>query len=303
MAAKLAELRKQAKDMGISKAAILSAKTPAALQQVIDAHNGTGDAKAISRPVKKAKAKAATAPRRKPGRPRKAQPQAQTQEAPKRRGRPPKSASSKSVPAKSTRGRQAKRPTTAKTNGSGEQYKRHTLGMSGNVNFKLKHEGWNPRPDSPPDQIIKALAAHKGDRDAVYEELAPRVSEFVKPNKNDGTKRTKAEKLAMLKYRIARTAWEFAMRTEQHDKAEGRATYGEGGTGFGIFTRKTTRKPAARKPATRSQAKPKPARRGRPPKATPKPAPRRKPAAKPQSRTKPATRRSKPKPKARAGRR
>jgi hypothetical protein len=250
--AKLAELRRQAKSMGIAKSAILGASTPSALQAVIDSHNGTSTKpmkkSAVKKAVAQAQAQEQEAPRR--GRPRKKAATSDTaQKTTVKRGRP-KSASSKSVPAKSTRGRtQAKRPTTAHD----DDLKRNLLN---GVDYGIEHEDWNPRPGSIPDQIVKALKRFRGNRKKVYEFLLPNINQIVKPTNRNGRKLTKDEQRDMLKYRISRTAWEFAMRTEQHDKAEGRVKYGEGGTGFGIYEpkRKTTAAKAIPRP---QKAKPK----------------------------------------------
>jgi hypothetical protein len=111
-------------------------------------------------------------------------------------------------------------------------------------------EGWNPRAGSAPDRIIKALKKFRGDRAKVFDFLAPDVWDFVGKTKRNGDKRTKAEALDMLAYRISRTAWDFAMRTKQHDAADNRVKYGTGGTGQGVWKPAKARKAgSARKAA------------------------------------------------------
>jgi hypothetical protein len=70
----------------------------------------------------------------------------------------------------------------------------------------------------------------------------------------DGSKRSLDSAHEMLKYRISRTAWDFAMKTGQHAAATNRAEYGEGqrkNKPKAAPARKATRKPAARtKPKT-----------------------------------------------------
>lgn len=162
----------------------------------------------------------------------------------------------KSVPAaKSTKGK-AKRATAAS-----DDLKRNLL--SG-VNFK-DAEGWNPRKGSAPDRIITALRKARGNRSTAFDMLVSDVWDFVGKKKRNGSKRTKQEAHDMLRYRISRTAWDFALKTGQHETAKGRVEYGTGGTGAGTFkrsngnskksgkasTKKATAKPAAKKGAAK----------------------------------------------------
>ena len=64
----------------------------------------------------------------------------------------------------------------------------------------------------------------------------------------------------MLAYRIARTAWDFALKTGQHEKAENRVEYGTGGTGAGVWK---PAKKATAKARTATKAAPKKAAKGR----------------------------------------
>lgn len=260
--AKLSELRKQAKDMGIAAAVIRRATTASELQSVIDDHGSHGKPRkkgAVKKAVKKAVAKGKGN-------------SVKTKTTAKKSGR------KASTPAKS-RGAKAKRS----SNSSGYVPKggRNLLNK---INFS-KSDGWNPREGSAPDRIIRSLKRFKGDRTKVFNHLKADVWDFVGKRKANGEKRTKAEAEKMLKYRIARTAWDFAMRTGQHEVAENRVEYGTGGTGAGTWkpakskaksggarkaskpakrkvTQKPTRKPAkAQKGAQRGR---KPAKRGRP---------------------------------------
>ena len=130
-------------------------------------------------------------------------------------------------------------------------------------------DGWNAREGSAPDKIVKALRKFRGNRTKVFEARKSDVWFYVGKKKANGTKRTKADAEAMLKYRISRTAWDLAMRTGQHKSSSNRVEYGTGGTGNGTF------KPARVKPAAKAKAKPKA-----------------KPASKPATRQKPAQRRT-----------
>lgn len=119
----------------------------------------------------------------------------------------------------------------SKTNGNGSGDGRHLLSK---VNYS-KDDGWNPREGSAPDRIIKSLKKNKGDRKKVFEALKSDVWDFVGKTKRNGEKRTKAEAADMLLYRIARTDWQFAVATGQHDIATKRADYGTAGTGAGTW--------------------------------------------------------------------
>jgi hypothetical protein len=216
--ATLAELRKRAKHLGIAPSVIRGADSVKELEGIIaDFNSEDAPAKprkksAVKKAVKKSAAKKLAA---------------------KKSAK--KSASSKSAPAKSTKkSGTAKRPTAAKSSkGTDGPTGRHLLN---GVNFS-DDEGWNARPGSPPDRIVKALKKFRGNREKVFDALVGDVWDFVGKKKRDGSKRTKSDAEAMLRYRISRTAWEFAVRTGQHDAAQDRVEYGTGGTGMGVFKR------------------------------------------------------------------
>jgi len=217
MAAKLADLRKKAKGLGIPPNEIRGATSATELQEVIDNFNGS-KSKATRKSVVKKAVKKATAR---------------------------KSTRSKSAPAAKSKGK-AKRPTAAKrkasTNGDSGRY------MLDSVDYSVT-DGWNPRPGSPPDRIIKALRKFRGNREKVFDFLVGDKWDFMGRTKRNGEKRNKAESEAMLAYRISRTAWEFAMRTGQHEASPNRVTYGEGGTGTGTWKPAKKRAAAKRSPA------------------------------------------------------
>lgn len=256
----LPELRRKAKQQGIPASEIRAATSTRDLRDLIAeyADDGNGDASPVRKRavVKKA---AASKPRR----------------GTVKRGRPKGSASSKSAPASSRKRGTAKRATAAKTtkrsNGYVPKGGRNVIDVS-EIDFNYT-EGWNARPDSAPDRIFKALKRSRGNRQRAFEILAPDVWDFVGRRMADGTKRDKQNALSMLKYRIARTLWDFVRLTEQHEIAENRIEYGTGGNG-NSKTRKPVRK-ASTKTGTAKRGRPKgsttktktaPARRGRPPK-------------------------------------
>lgn len=223
--ATLAVLRKQAKAKGIPASEIKAATTASALAEVI---------KTFGKPAKKSGAV-------------------------KKSAAVKKSSGRKSAPAKSKRTTgTAKRPTAAKSNGYVAKGGRNVLDS---VDYN-ETDGWNARPGSAPDRIVKALKKFRGNRDKVFDFLADDIWDFVGKKMRDGSKRTKADAEKMLRYRIARTEWDFAMRTGQHSKATNRVEYGTGGTGEGTFKRA---KSAKSKTATKTKTAP--AKRGRPPKA------------------------------------
>lgn len=232
--ARLAELRKTAKDMGISKAVILRATTASALEKVIAEKSG-GNSKPRKKNTAVAKAKAKAPAKKQTGR---------TNTVRKNSGR------KASTPAKS-KGAQAKRSSNSNGNGG-----RNTLDS---IDFSVT-DGWNPRSGSAPDRIIKCLKKFRGNRTKAFEALKGDVWDFVAKKKQNGDKRTKTEAEDMLKYRISRTLWDFAMRTEQHESSTNRVTYGTGGTGQGTFKRA---KAATKAKAAQKASKPA-AKRGRP---------------------------------------
>jgi hypothetical protein len=89
-------------------------------------------------------------------------------------------------------------------------------------------DGWNPREGSPVDVIWKALKRAKDNVDKAFEILKPKINDLTSPSKPGGGRRTKAEREALLKYRINRTRFEFAVRTGQHKRGTARVEYGTG---------------------------------------------------------------------------
>jgi hypothetical protein len=261
--ATIAALRTEAKKAGVAPSAIRAAENVKELEALIKRHGGgtktsTNGRTAVKKSTTVRKSKSVT----------KATPT-------KRTGRKPAPAKGRnSSPAK----RQAaatprKAATKAKASGYEPKGGRNVLD---GVNYSLT-DGWNARPDSAPDTIIKVLKKFRGDREKAFDFLVQDIGDFVKPRKRDKTKWAKGEREQMLRYRIARTAWDFALKTGQHEKAENRVQYGTGGTGRGIWkpakkaapakarttkaATKTTRKPAAkatpaRKATTRKAAAP-----------------------------------------------
>lgn len=240
--AKLAELRKKAKDMGIAAAAIRRATTASELQSIIDEHKGGSKGKAKAKA--KAKGKGTSAAKKNSA--------AKKSTAKKNSGR------KASAPAKS-KGAKAKRQSNSNREAKGGR------NLLGKVNFS-KTDGWNPREDSAPDLIVKALKRFKGDRTKVFNYLKGDIWDFVQKKKQNGDKRTKAEAEAMLRYRISRTAFDFAVRTGQHEPSDNRVEYGTGGTGNGVFKRggskgkskgaQSRSKPARKQTAKKSVRKP-----------------------------------------------
>ena len=121
--------------------------------------------------------------------------------------------------------------------------------MIGSLDFTVE-DGWNPRANSPVAVIFKAIKKTKGNVDKAFDILAPNVRDFVSTKKADGTKRTKDEMHKMLRYRINRTIWQFAMQTGQHEASTNRVEYGTGD-----YASKT-RKPARKAANTRKNSKP-----------------------------------------------
>ena len=260
--ASIATLRTEAKKVGVAPSAIRAAESVKELEALIKRHGGgTKTSDNGRRVVKKSKSVTKSKPVKATTR----------------------TTGGKAAPAKGRNSSPAKRQPAAtrkaapKPKVSAYEAKGGRNVLDG-VNFGAT-EGWNARPGSAPDTIIKALKKYKGDRERVFDYLVGDIGDFVKPKRRDGSKWAKGEREKMLQYRIARTAWDFALKTDQHEKAENRVEYGTGGTGAGIW------KPAKRKAApAATKAKPK-GRNSRP--AARKPAvkatPARKPAVKPKA--------------------
>ena len=163
-----------------------------------------------------------------------------------------KPAAKKSAPAKAPVAKATKRPATKPTsNGDAGR------NMIESLDYTIT-DNWNPRAGSAVEVIFKALKKYRGNVDKVFDALVPNISDFVGAKKQDGTKRTKQDRENMLRYRISRTKFDFAIKTEQHQIATERVEYG---TGAYATTRaknapakrtvKPTAKRVAAKPATR----------------------------------------------------
>jgi hypothetical protein len=241
MAAQLGILRGMAKAAGIPASVIRSATSANELQKLItEAMNGGAPAKPARKP-------AAKKPVRKTATPTRAA---------------KKSPANKPVPAVKSPVGKAKRP--AAVNGD-EAGRRLLVGVD-----YTQDEGWQPREGSPPDLIVKSLRKHKGNREKVFQALVSNIATFVGAKKQDGNRRTKTEREDMLRYRISRTAWDFAMKTGQHEKSENRAQYGSGGTPAKTPAKKApvrkatpARKPVARKPVKKATTPARPAKKKR----------------------------------------
>ena len=212
MAINIMKLRAQAKALGI-KGDVLTSGSRSDLEKAIAKVNGSGSAKPVvkkrrpktsaSAPVKKRgpgrpRKTETEAPKRKPGRPRKTE---ATAAAPKKRGRPPKAGNS--------------------------SVGRATIGK---IDYTVESNAWNPRHNTPVDRIFRSLKKHRDNAEKVFTELASHIKEWnlVSSKKADGSRRSKGEMEAMLRYRINRTRFEFATRTGQHKKGTKRVKYGEG---------------------------------------------------------------------------
>lgn len=265
--ATMAALRTQAKAAGVSSSAIRSAESVKELEALIKRHGGGTKTSANGRRVvKKSKSVTKSKPVRKAA---------------------TRTTGGKAAPAKGRSSSPAKRQPAA-TRKAAPKPKASAYEAKGgrnvleNVNYGVT-EGWNARAGSAPDTIVKALRRFKGNREKVLNFLLPDIGDFVKPTRRNKTKWAKGEREKMLAYRIARTAWDFALKTGQHEKAENRVEYGTGGTGQNIWkpakpakkaapakrTAKATPKPKGRnsRPAAR-----KPAAKATPARATRKPA-------------------------------
>jgi hypothetical protein len=239
--ATLAVLRKQAKEMGISASVIRGAEDADELQKIIEDHgahdDGDGGSTATATSVRKSSARKSSSAKKSSA--------SRKNSSVKRSTARKNSSASKSAPAKSRKSGTAKRRATAKsTNGYVAKGGRNTIGE---INYD-KTKGWNPREGSAPDRIMKALKRFKGDRTKVFNFLLDDIGDFVKPKRRNGVKFTKLERENMLAYRIARTEWDFAMRTNQHKKSANRVEYGTGGTGEGVW------KPARKASSARKSA-------------------------------------------------
>lgn len=236
------QLRNDAKAAGVPVSDIRSAESAEELQGLIAGYANTtrkGNKKVAVKKKTVAK-KTATITKRGPGRPK----GSTTKTAPR------KAATKKTTTRKTTVARKAH--TNGRVRNVQSTDGRHILD---GVNYS-ETDGWNPRAGSAPDVILRSLRKHRGNREKVFNDLKSRMWDFVGKKLANGKARSKDSAEAYLRYRIARTDWDFALKTEQHNKATNRVEYGTGGTGAGTFKR-----------AKKSAPKTAPKRRGRPPKA------------------------------------
>lgn len=227
MASEMQTLRKQAKQAGVSVSDIRGASSASELKALIASANG--------KPRKSTARKAVKATR-------KGKVQASARKAPA---------------AKSAKGK-AKRPsTTATARSTARSNGKAGRNIISSVDFS-KTKGWNPRPGTAPDRIIKSLTKHKGNRAKVFDALKDDVWDFVGKVKRNGDKRTKAEAHTMLKYRISRTLFDFVNQTKQHKISTNRIKYGTGPNA------KAKPKRGRPKATTKASTKPTGRKRGRP---------------------------------------
>jgi hypothetical protein len=205
----LGQLRQSAKGLGIPASDIRSATSADELQALIVQFMNGGSTK--------------TKTTRKPAAPKRTATARKAATKSVRRGRPPKAATRTAVKSKPA----AKSATTGKAKRSTADESGRM--MLGDVDFNVT-DGWNAREGSPPDLIVKALRRFKGNRSKVFTHLLPNIWDFVGRKMQDSTKRSQASAETMLQYRISRTAWDFAMKTGQHEKSTNRAEYGTQGT-------------------------------------------------------------------------
>lgn len=261
--ATMQELRAEAKDAGVPVSEIRSAESAAELQGLIAGYASAKRTKVSAGGSKKVVAKKKTVAKKGAVAKKTTVKKSTTSKTTAKRGRPAGS-KNKTTTAKA-------RTTRSTGNGHVTTEGRHILGS---INYS-DTDGWNARPGSAPDEILKALRKSKGNRERAFEMLKGRVWEFVGKKLRDGSKRTLSSAHDMLKYRIARTDWDFALKTGQHTKSTKRVEYGTGGTGQGIFKRaRKSARAAASKPAakrgrpkgstTKTTAKKPAAKRGRP---------------------------------------
>jgi hypothetical protein len=238
--ASLGQLRNAAKALGVPGPVIRAARTPEALMAVISGFTMGDTPKA---PAKKSARKAAankaatTRPVKKASRPVATQPVTQ--------------------PVKKT----AVRPPAGKQTPTGSGMGRNVLGE---IDYS-QTEGWNAREGSAPDRIVKALRRFNGNREKVFDYLSEDIWDFMGRNKRDGSKRTKDEAESMLRYRISRTAWDFALQTDQHQVSTNRSR--RNGHSNGVADKPRARAAVARAVKT-TPAKTSPAKKASPAKKT-----------------------------------
>jgi hypothetical protein len=216
MAESLTELKRKAVKAGMDMAVARKADRDA-LQNFID-KSVDPDGKKVAKvaPVKKKKVSKVAAPKKR-GRP------LGSKNRPKDEPKPVKQAAQKRAP----------------KNGKVENGE---VGRAiiGRIDYSIEDENWNPRKGSPVDRIWRSLKKNRDDVDKVFNELLSDLWDFVGREKRNGEKRSKAEAEAVLKYRINRTRFEYAVRTGQHKVATNRVQYGTGTYAKNHKTRKRT---------------------------------------------------------------
>jgi hypothetical protein len=228
MATPILKLKKDAVAKGMDRD-----KARSASRATLEAFLSKGKA-----PVKKTPVKKATPARK-----------AAVKKAPARKTPARKPAAKKRAPAKAPATRKtAKRPATKNQNGDAGR------NIIGDLDYTIT-DGWNPREGSAVEVIFKTLKKFRGDVEKSFNALVGDISDFVGAKKADGSKRSKTDRENMLRYRISRTKFDFAIKTLQHEIATERVAYGSGPYA-------TTR--ATKKPARRVAAKPAAKRVGRP---------------------------------------
>lgn len=229
----IAQARKAARDAGVPMSAIRGLTSEEEIQSVIDKHTGKSTSRVAK---KKTVAKKATATKTRTTRTasrtaaRKTTAKAAPKKTTARNSRTTRTAAktaAKTTARKTTASKTTKRAVNSNGNGG-----RNLLDDSA-IDWKVT-EGWNPREGSAPDLILKALRKFRGNRERAFDALVGNLWDFVAKTDSKGRKRSKAEGEWQLRYRISRTAWDFAKRTGQHEPSTNRATYGEGGTGIGV---------------------------------------------------------------------
>lgn len=257
MAENVLKLKKKAVGLGMSKADAMKATREELEAFISDAAKKTSK-KSTAKKAGKKSAKKAAAPvedeedededdeededeeptpkaRKKPGRKKGAKSTKKT--AAKKPGRKPAKMKKDSKPARK-----------AKDNDTGRA-------AIGKIDWSAESDDWNPRKGGPTEKMFRALKKAKGDVDKAYEALKSDLFDFVGKSKRDGTKRTKPEAQAMLRYRLNRTKFEFAVRTGQHNVATNRVEYGTGDYAKPKKTRKTKPAKSSKKTAAKKRGK------------------------------------------------
>jgi hypothetical protein len=242
VAENILKLKKKAVDAGMAKADAMKADRAALEAFLAQGENGAAKKATAKKVVKKAVVKKAPAAAKAPA----------------------KKAAAKAAPAKPKAGTRkvTRKVVTPKIDSD-------ALGRLNidTIDWTVESDEWNPRKGGPVEKLFKALKKSKGNIDKAYAMISSAPHEFVGKTKRDGTKRSKAEIEATLRYRLNRTKWEYGIRTGQHASADpkNRAQYG---TGDYATTRKV--KPARKVTAKKTAAKPKAAKAAGRKKATTK---------------------------------